>query len=71
MTAFHLVLVLLVAVTACAVLFAVAALILHVRSQRADARAAARRARWEPVLLDVLVGDVDPAAFAEGFVQRH
>lgn len=71
MTALNLVLVLLVGVTACAGLFAVAALLLHVRSERADARTAARRARWEPVLLDVLVGDADPAAFAEGFVRRH
>ncbi len=71
MTAFHLVLVLLVGVTVCAGLFAATALLLHAWSARADARRAARTARWEPVLLDVLVGEADPAVFAEGFVRRH
>ncbi|HEX8298330.1 MAG TPA: hypothetical protein VF594_04150, partial [Rubricoccaceae bacterium] len=71
MTALHLVLLLLVGVTACAVLFAVTALVLHVRGERAEARQTARAARWEPVLLDVLVGDVEPGVFAERFVRRH
>lgn len=61
----------LAAVTAFAGALIVAAVGLHLRSDHTEARQVARRARWEPVLLDVLVGDADPAVFADGFVRRH
>ena len=52
-----------VALTA-ALALAAAALATHALSARAEARRRARWARWEPALLDALVGDRPPAAVA-------
>ena len=47
-----------------AIAFAATAAGLHLRAARAERRRAARWARWEPGLLDALVGAGDAAAFA-------
>ena len=60
----HALLIALVAVVALAAVFAATAGLLHAAGARAERRRAACWARWEPILLGLLVGDGDPAAFA-------
>ena len=55
---------LLVGLLGLAVAFAATAAVLHLRAARTERRRAARWARWEPGLLDALVGAGDAAAFA-------
>ena len=54
----------LVVLTVVALVLTVAAVVVHALSQRTAARRAERWRRWEPLLLDALVGDREPSSLA-------